>query len=126
MIKSILLVGAGGFLGSALRYLISYQMESKILSSFPYGTFTVNIIGSLLLGMIIGSTLKDVASPEVRLLLATGFCGGFTTFSTFSYEFFALLQDGQFQIGFSYMAASLAGGLLAVWAGILIIKLITP
>lgn len=126
MIKSIFLVGTGGFLGSALRYLISYQLESKILSSFPYGTFTVNILGSFILGILIGSTIKDAVSPEARLLLATGFCGGFTTFSTFTYEFYALLQDGQLQLGFSYMTISLIGGLLAVWAGILFIKLITP
>ncbi len=125
MIKSILLVGTGGFLGSALRYLISYQLESKILSSFPYGTFAVNLIGSFILGMLIGSTIRDTITPEARLLLATGFCGGFTTFSTFSYEFFAMIQDGQFHLGLAYIMVSLIGGLIAIWAGILVTKLIT-
>lgn len=123
MIKTILLVGSGGFVGSSLRYLLSRYIESNWLSSFPYGTFGVNIMGCLIIGIIYGLTAKNLASGEARLLLATGFCGGFTTFSSFSYEFQSLLQDGQLWYAFLYSFGSLLVGLLAVWIGLTIIKM---
>lgn len=122
MIKAILLVGSGGFLGSVLRYLLSKYIESTWLSSFPFGTFGVNIIGCLIIGLIYGLSIKSIASGEIRLLLATGFCGGFTTFSSFSYEFLTLLQDGQLWYAFLYSFCSLLAGLLAVWIGLTLIK----
>lgn len=122
MIKAILLVGSGGFLGSVLRYLLSKYIESTWLSSFPFGTFGVNIIGCLIIGLIYGLSIKNIASGEIRLLLATGFCGGFTTFSSFSYEFLTLLQDGQLWYAFLYSFCSLLAGLLAVWIGLTLIK----
>lgn len=122
MLKSILLVGAGGFAGSTFRYFISRYVELHWLSSFPFGTFLVNIAGCVLIGVIYGLASKNMASPEMRLLLATGFCGGFTTFSSFSYEFFTLLQDDQLWYAFLYSAGSLLAGLAAVWIALLIIK----
>jgi len=124
MIKTLLLVGSGGFLGSTLRYLFSRYVESTWLSSFPYGTFGVNIIGCLIIGAIYGLSIRNLASTETRLLVATGFCGGFTTFSSFSYEFLTLLQDGQLWYAFLYSFGSLAAGLLAVWMGITLIKML--
>jgi fluoride exporter len=126
MYKAIILVGIGGFFGSILRFVISYHFGAKTLSSFPYGTFIVNILGSFIVGILLALTLDDLAGPESRLLLATGFCGGFTTFSTFSYEFFAMLQDGQTEMALFYISLTLVSGLLAVWAGFLVIKLLTP
>jgi CrcB protein len=122
MIKNILLVGAGGFAGSIARYLLSRYMELRILTSFPFGTLTVNIVGCFIIGVIYGLTVRNLASPEIRFLLATGFCGGFTTFSTFSYESLALLRDGQLWFAFLYMAGSMLAGLAAVWIGLFIMS----
>lgn len=124
MLKNILLIGAGGFAGSIGRYLLSRFLELRIFTSFPLGTFTVNVIGCFIMGLLYGLTVKGTASPEIRFLLATGFCGGFTTFSTFSLESLTLLQDGQFWFAFLYIAGSLVAGLAAVWIGFLIIKAI--
>ncbi|HKK47433.1 MAG TPA: fluoride efflux transporter CrcB [Balneolaceae bacterium] len=124
MLKTLILVGSGGFLGSSLRYLLSRYIESNWLSSFPYGTFGVNVLGCLIIGLIYGLSIKNLASGEVRLLLATGFCGGFTTFSSFSYEFLSLMQDGQHWYAFLYCFGSLLAGLLAVWIGLTLIKML--
>lgn len=121
--KAFLLVGAGGFAGSYLRYLISAKVE-QYFSSFPYGTFTVNMVGCFLIGLILGWVTQSNVAPEYRLLLATGFCGGFTTFSTFSYEGLALLQNGQLVQAFLYMGLSLLIGFLAVWLGLYMIRLV--
>ncbi len=122
MLKSILLVGTGGFAGSVLRYLISRFIALETSSAFPLGTFTVNIAGCLIIGLIYGFGIKEPVSSEMRLLLATGFCGGFTTFSSFSMEFFLLLGDGYAGLAFLYAGASMAAGLAAVWAGLMIVK----
>jgi len=123
MLKAILLVGTGGFAGSVLRYLISRFMAVQTTSSFPFGTFSVNILGCLILGLIYGLGMKELVSSEMRLLLATGFCGGFTTFSSFSFEFMILLREGYTGLAFLYAAGSMAVGLAAVWIGILITKM---
>lgn len=124
MFKAILLVGCGGFLGSVLRYLSAYALEAYLHSSFPFGTFLVNVAGSLIIGIIYGLALKNLVSPEIRLLAATGFCGGLTTFSTFSYEILTLLQDDQLFYSLLYGVGSLLAGFFAAWAGYSIIKLI--
>lgn len=115
--KQVLLVFLGGGAGSALRFLISKNLNS--LSSIPLGTFFVNILGSFLIGIILGLGLKqEMLSPNATLLLATGFCGGFTTFSAFSYENLELLKAGDyFNFGF-YTAGSIFLGLAAVLAGL--------
>ena len=94
MMKNFLLVFIGGGFGSGLRYLIGKYLNSS-LGGFPIGTFTVNIIGSLLIGLILGYAAKENSlSQNQVLLLATGFCGGFTTFSAFAHENFQLLKTG--------------------------------
>lgn len=118
-----MLIGTGGFAGSISRYLIARYIELNLLSSFPLGTLIVNIAGSFIIGVIYGLALKDMATPEIRFLLATGFCGGFTTFSSFSYESFTLMQDGQLWYVFLYIGGSLLLGLVAVWLGIAFTKL---
>src|SRR5580693_2390139 len=97
MSRIILLVGFGGALGSIGRYLAQQLAARYILSTFPYGTFAVNILGCFVIGLIYGiSARTGWLSPEWRIFLATGLCGGFTTFSTFSYESVMLMNDGEY------------------------------
>ena len=115
--KSFLLVFLGGGLGSALRYLVASAMNqySKIL---PFGTFTVNIIGCLLIGMILGYTQREnTLTSNQTLLLATGFCGGFTTFSAFANENLELIKNGEIFNFSVYTIGSILVGVLAVFIG---------
>ena len=115
--KSFLLVFLGGGLGSALRYLVVSTMNqySKVL---PFGTFTVNILGCLLIGMILGYAQKEntLTSNQI-LLLATGFCGGFTTFSAFANENLELIKNGEIFNFSVYTIGSILVGVLAVYIG---------
>ena len=122
MLQSILAVGIGGFFGSIFRYLISHYINISTHSTFPFGTLIVNIVGSFLIGIIIAAALEGDLNKSMRLLLATGFCGGFTTFSSFSYEFFSLLQHEQTGYAFLYAIASFILGLAFVWLGFYLIK----
>jgi fluoride exporter len=125
MIKTLLLVGAGGFLGSIARYLSSRFLQNTIPSSFPYGTFFVNIAGCLLIGIIYGFSEKSsLITPGWKLFLAVGFCGGFTTFSTFANENLALLRDGEFFYFFLYTGLSVFLGIAATFLGILVTKIL--
>ncbi|MBL7969125.1 MAG: fluoride efflux transporter CrcB [Prolixibacteraceae bacterium] len=125
MVKSILLVGFGGFIGSVARFLVSKYFQENMASVFPWSTFTVNIVGSLLIGIIYGFSEKgDVLSPEIRLFLAVGICGGFTTFSTFSNDAFLLIRQQEWFRFALYSSLSFFLGLLAVYAGRFITKLI--
>ena len=117
MIRNLLLVALGGAIGSVLRYLLS-----SINTSFPWGTFGVNVLGSLLIGLFVGLFSKGVLSPDIKLLLVTGFCGGFTTFSTFANESFGLMKAGDALQTALYIGASVMIGILAVWAGISLSK----
>ena len=114
MLRNILLVALGGAVGSICRYLLS-EMNA---ASFPWGTFAVNIIGSLLIGFFVGLVAKGVLSPEMKLLVVTGFCGGFTTFSTFANESFGMMKAGDALLMALYVGASVVVGILAVWLGI--------
>jgi CrcB protein len=121
--KIILAIGAGSFLGGISRYLLSLVIQNRVLSAFPYGTLTVNIVGCLLIGIVFGLAERGNMSQEWRLFLATGILGGFTTFSAFSNETVGMLRDGQFLYAFTYVGASVFLGLLATFIGIMIIKL---
>lgn len=123
MLHSIFMVGIGGAGGSIFRYLITRYLDFSTQSGFPFGTLTVNLIGSFFIGVIIALSLEDSLDNNLRMLLATGFCGGFTTFSTFSYEFFALCEQGQTGYAFLYAGISLTLGLLFVWLGFYLVKL---
>ncbi|MBP3227781.1 MAG: fluoride efflux transporter CrcB [Bacteroidaceae bacterium] len=124
MLKDILLVGLGGGVGSMARYALSLAMNAlqggvPDGASFPWATLAANLLGSLLIGLVGGLALRaEGLSASLILLLTTGFCGGFTTFSTFSKESFALLQAGCYGLLISYLLASLAGGLAAVALGV--------
>ncbi|MBX3239301.1 MAG: fluoride efflux transporter CrcB [Chitinophagaceae bacterium] len=118
MIKEVIVVGLGGGVGSIFRYLTSLLINKQFPHRFPFATFTVNILGCLAIGFLIGFFQKHSGTaPHIRLLLATGFCGGFTTFSAFAAENMQLLQSGNSFTAIAYIAASTVGGLLAVWSG---------
>lgn len=115
---SVLLVGCGSFFGGAARYLVAKALPTGGGAGFPWGTFAVNVAGCFLLGLVAGAAGRSGGlDPRLRLLLATGFCGGFTTFSTFMDENAALLRTGHFPLLALYLAASLALGFAAVLAG---------
>ncbi|MEM6720369.1 MAG: fluoride efflux transporter CrcB [Bacteroidota bacterium] len=120
--KSILLVFLGGGFGSTLRYMLGKYLNSSA-TGIPYGTFAANILGSLLIGIILGIAAKNqTISEHYTLLLATGFCGGFTTFSTFAYENHVFLKSGDFMSFFLYTIASFIIGFGAVFLGIFLVK----
>lgn len=115
--NSVLFVALGGALGSASRYLLSVAIQSRA-GTFPTATLLINITGSLLLGFLIRYTMETPAvGPDVRLLLTTGFCGGYTTFSTFSYETARLIEDGELDRAVLYVALSLLISLAATFGG---------
>ena len=116
--KDLLMVGIGGFVGSILRYKIGTLIATKTTSDFPWGTFCVNLVGAFLIGLLISSALKQ--QQAMMLLLVTGFCGGFTTFSTFALENLRLLQSGQWSIFLSYILLSILGGILLCFGGYLV------
>lgn len=120
--KQVLLVFLGGGLGSVLRFIIGKYLNSPA-NGIPYGTFAANILGSLLIGIILGLAAKNNALNQSQtLLLATGFCGGFTTFSTFAYENHVFLKAGDFTSFAIYTIASFVIGFLAVFFGMFIVK----
>ncbi|CAM1350447.1 fluoride efflux transporter CrcB [Tenacibaculum crassostreae] len=120
--KQFLLVFIGGGIGSVLRYIIGKTLNSS-QPEIPYGTFTANILGSLLIGIILGFAAKNQTLTQSHtLLLATGFCGGFTTFSTFAYENHIFLKSGDFTSFAIYTITSFILGFLAVFAGIYLVN----
>ena len=115
--KSFLLVFLGGGLGSGLRYLVTIAMNqySKVL---PFGTFTVNILGCLLIGLVLGYAQKEnTFTSNQTLLLATGFCGGFTTFSAFANENLELIKNGEIFNFSVYTIGSVLIGITAIFIG---------
>lgn len=123
MIKQLVLVGLGGAFGSILRFLTSMFTLKYHVGLFPLGTFLVNIVGCLLIGLFIGvSERNQLMGADLRLLLVTGFCGGYTTFSTFSSENLQLIQNGNYVMFVFYTLLSIFLGILAVYVGFLISK----
>lgn len=123
MLRVLLLIGLGGFLGSVLRFAVSRMFIAVHFTSFPIATFLVNIVGSFIIGLLFAWNYKNGGlSDEWRLFLATGFCGGFTTFSSFAFENLELLQNGNIQMFFFYALLSIALSLGAVYLGFVIIK----
>ena len=119
LMKSLLLVGFGGFLGSVLRYSIQLIVSKGYCGFFPIATFLANIAGCFLIGIFYGLATKySIFDGGTRLLLTTGFCGGFTTFSTLSYESFKLLEAGQYITFIIYISSSFIVGVFMVMAGI--------
>ena len=122
---AFLLVGAGGFAGAVARYLVALALPF-IGTGFPFGTLSVNIAGCLLIGFISElSIASSLVSPELRLLLATGFCGGFTTFSSYMYEVMSLLRDGEILYASLYLLGSIIGGILCFYVGMQLARMWT-
>ena len=125
MIKTLLLIGSGGFLGSISRFLTSRFLQNNFPSAFPFGTFVVNITGCFLIGVIYGfSERSSLLTPGWKMFLTVGFCGGFTTFSTFANENLALLRDGDFFHFFIYTGLSVFLGIAATFLGVIITKIL--
>jgi fluoride exporter len=114
----ILLVGVGGFLGSVARYVVVKSVDARLIHSFPFGTFVVNLTGCFFLGLIAGMLGRQVNGGEAwRAFLGVGFCGGFTTFSAFALENHNLLADRLVSTAVLYIVASVVSGILAVLLG---------
>lgn len=114
-----LLVGAGGFLGALLRYGTSvFVLRHFPAATFPWGTFFVNLLGCLLIGLVAGfAESKAPVSPELRVFLMIGLLGGFTTFSAFGFETFAMLRNDAYLPAAANAGAQIVLGVLLVWAG---------
>ncbi|MDJ0644709.1 MAG: fluoride efflux transporter CrcB [Flavobacteriaceae bacterium] len=120
--KQLLLVFIGGGLGSIARFVLAKYFNSEA-TGMPYGTFLANVLGSLFIGLILGFAAKsDALTENQTLLLATGFCGGFTTFSTFAYENHVFLKEGDFLSFFLYAIGSFVLGFTAVFLGMFLVK----
>lgn len=118
MVKNLIIVALGGGAGSIARYLLSVYIQGRTFGVFPWGTLIVNLIGCIAIGVIYALADKgSMMSAEVRLLLAVGICGGFTTFSTFSGENFAMLRNGEFLHVALYSGISVFLGIFLVFIG---------
>lgn len=121
--KNLILIFIGGGLGSMVRYIV-VKYINQMPSGFPMGTFLVNIIGSLAIGLILGFAARSNGLSESQIIfLATGFCGGFTTFSTFSHENHIFMKNGEFGMFAVYSIGSFALGFLAVFLGVFLAKM---
>jgi len=123
MIKNFLIVGLGGAVGSMLRYAVQKFFQAQTAAAFPTGTLLVNIAGCFLIGILWSVVSRSLTwNDEMKLLLMTGFCGGFTTFSAFTLEGIGLLKENRTVLFVIYLTASVVGGLLATFIGIRIVK----
>lgn len=126
MVKQLVLVALGGALGSILRYLTSWWIGKQFSYVFPLATFIVNTLGCFIIGFLIGlSIYYRIFDNGLKYLLIIGFCGGYTTFSTFSAESFKLFETGNYWTLALYVAGSVLLGILAVWAGVIFSKIVT-
>ena len=115
-----LVVGVGGFLGAIARYMVATYIGGRYGTSFPYGTFVINMSGCFLIGFIVTLLARTTASQYWRYLIPIGFIGAYTTFSTFEYETLRAIQDGRMTAGLLNVALSVVVGFVAVWAGAVI------
>lgn len=120
-----IVISIGGILGANARYLLANWAAQRLGSTFPYGTFIINISGAFVLGLFM-AFLEDRAfvPANYRLFFATGFCGAYTTFSTFTYESLRLFQDGSFLLGFANIFGSVVVGMLGVFLGFVLGRII--
>jgi CrcB protein len=117
-LRTILCVGAGGFLGAIARYLLSMLVDARLETPFPVATLVINVTGSFVLGVLSGALEFATVPPEVRLTIGVGFLGAYTTFSTFTYETLRLVEAGDGALAVAYVAASVAAGFAAALLGL--------
>lgn len=123
MFKAMLIAGLGGFFGTCGRFLVGKLAHHLFSSPFPYGTFIVNVVGCLLIGLFFGLAEKThLISSGMNVFLITGFCGGFTTFSSFSDDMYLLMQHRHWSYFALYLIASIVLGIVMVWVGRSLIK----
>ncbi len=118
---TLIVVALGGAIGSVARYLLSSAVLRATGSLFPVGTFAVNVVGCLAFGLIVGAAEQRVQlAPELRIFLLVGILGGFTTFSSYAFESFALMRDGQLAWAAINVVGQVVAGLVGMWAGYVI------
>ncbi|QEC70731.1 fluoride efflux transporter CrcB [Arachidicoccus ginsenosidivorans] len=123
MLRSILVIALGGAIGSVCRYLLQVGVHKIAPITFPLGTLIVNVLGCFIIGLLYGMAVKmPQFSIQWRLFLITGICGGFTTFSSFSYEGISLIMERNYFYFFMYLGGSVLLGLLATWVGLILVK----
>jgi CrcB protein len=121
-----LMVAIGGALGSALRFWVGGYVSNRLGTRFPYGTFVINVTASFLIGFVLTLLAERTHwSPNWRYLIPIGFIGGYSTFSTFEYESFRILQDGELFVAGLNVVLSVVLGFLAVWLGVITGRTIT-
>ena len=118
----LVLVMLGGSLGAGLRYVVGLWTTANIGPELPFGTWAVNILGGLAMGMLAGWLVRTGGNEPLRLLLGVGVLGGFTTFSAFSLEVFAMLTRGDILLAAAYAVSSVAGSIVALYAGVLLVR----
>nr|WP_310793343.1 fluoride efflux transporter CrcB [uncultured Alistipes sp.] len=124
MLRTLLFIGMGSFIGGIARFLLARWVQGGTGSSFPFGTLAVNVLGCLAIGLLYGIFERgNLMNPDLRLFLTVGLCGGFTTFSTFVHENFSLFQNGNLLHFIRYTTLSFGLGLAAACLGHLIVKI---
>lgn len=125
MLKTIFIVGTGGFIGSVARYLTQIGAEKVFHSTFPWGTLIANVAGSFIIGVVYALSEKgNLLSPEWRIFLTVGFCGGFTTFSSFAYNNLSMINENNLLQLMGNVFSSLFFGIAAVYLGIVVVRLV--
>jgi CrcB protein len=123
MLRTLLIVGTGGFIGSVMRYLIQVYVEKGLVSTFPWGTFVANIAGSFIIGIVFAFAEKgSLLNAEWRMFLAVGICGGFTTFSSFAFNNFTMIEERSIGQLLLNVGGSLFFGIMAVYLGIILVR----